>query len=159
PLLSSTVWSASPVMHGEYRRMQKLDLSNAALRFLLIGALVLTRVSAWTAAAVGAATNWLQSFVLKRWARDRADLTAPPNATDRQELLRLSAKSLPNAIFFCFQGQVTLLILTLVGSPTGVADVTALGRVAMLFSVFSITFANVLAPRFSRCQEPDRLRH
>jgi O-antigen/teichoic acid export membrane protein len=157
PLLSSSVWGVSPGLHGEYRRMQKLDLGNAALRLFLIGALTLTRLSAWLAALVGVVTNWIQSLVLRRWAREKADFLAPPNADDRRELTRLSVKSLPNAIFFCFQGQVTLLILTLVGSPTGIADVTALGRIAMLFSVFSVAFASVLGPRFARCQDPARL--
>lgn len=157
PLLSASVWGVSPGLHGEYRRLQKLDLSNAALRLLLIGALALIRLSAWLAALVGVVTNWIQSLVLRRWAHEKADIMAPPNADDRRELTRLSVKSLPNTIFFCFQGQVTLLILTLFGSPTGIADVTALGRIAVLFSVFSVAFANVLAPRFARCQDPARL--
>ncbi len=157
PLLSASVWGISPGLHGEYRRMQKLDLGNAALRLLLIGALTLTRLSAWLAALVGVVTNWIQSLVLRRWAREKADFLAPSSVDDRRELTRLSVRSLPNAIFFCFQGQVTLLILTLVGSPTGIADVTALGRIAVLFSVFSVAFASVLAPRFGRCQDPARL--
>jgi hypothetical protein len=64
---------------------------------------------------------------------------------------------LPNTLFFCFQGQVTLLILTFVGNPTGIADITAIGRLAAMLAVFSVVFANVLAPRFARCQDANRL--
>jgi hypothetical protein len=64
---------------------------------------------------------------------------------------------MPNLVFFCFQGQIALFILALLGTPTGVADITALGRIAVLFTVFSITFTNVLIPRFTRCQDPARL--
>src|SRR5437867_497380 len=136
-----------------------IDSGNAALRLALIGVLAIERMNAFLALLVGVIGNWIQAILLRSWARDHSDPAAPVNAVDRRELLHLSAKSLPNAVFFCFQGQVTLLILTLVGSPTGIADVTALGRVAALFAVFSAAFASVLAPRFARCQDPERLRH
>ncbi len=99
----------------------------------------------------------MQFLFSRRWARDLANPAASPNADDRRELLRLSWKWMPNVIFFCIQGQVTLLILTWLGNPTGIADVTALGRIAALFVIFSVTFGSVLAPRFARCQETARL--
>jgi O-antigen/teichoic acid export membrane protein len=157
PLLSSTVHLVVPQVHGEYRRIQKLDLGNAALRLAMIGGLALSRMTATLAAAVGAVANWVQLAWLRRWSRDHADPAAPANAEDRRELVRLSVRSFPNTLFFCFQGQVTLLILTLVGNPTRIADVTALGRLAMLLTAFSAAFTNVLVPRFARCQDARRL--
>jgi O-antigen/teichoic acid export membrane protein len=158
PLLGVTAWATSAQLHGEYRRIQKLDLGNAILRLALIAAFVMMRINAILAAIAGLVSNWVQMLFLRSWGREKVEVTAPPNIEDRREILRLSIKSLPNTIFFCFQGQVTLLILTLLGSPAGIADITALGRVAALFAVFSITFANVLAPRFARCQDNVRLR-
>jgi hypothetical protein len=157
PLLASQVWGVSPLIHGEYRRIQKLDFGNAALRLGLIATLTLTRINAFLAALVAVVSNWIQVFFLRRWARERADLEAPANQEDRHELLRLSRRLLPNTIFFCVQAQVTLVILTFVGNTTGLADLTALGRIAMLLGIFSVTFANVIGPRFGRCQESARL--
>lgn len=157
PLLSITVWTAALLLHGEYRRVQRLDLGNGVLRLGLIGGLAVSRINAVLAILVNAVTCISQALFLRRWSRAIADPDSAPNNDDRRELLRLSAKSFPNTVFFCFQGQVTLLILTLMGSPAGIADITALGRLSLLFSVFSVMFANVLAPRFARCQEPGRL--
>lgn len=157
PLLASSVFGVSTQLHGEYRRMQKLDFGNAILRVALIGVLAISRMNALLATSVGVVNNWVQAFFFRRWARNRADMTAPVNKDDRRELLRLSRSWMPNIIFFCLQGQIILLILTLVGNTTGVADVTALGRLAVLFTITSVTFGNVLAPRFARCQEPSRL--
>ncbi len=157
PLLKSSVHLVVPQLHGEYRRIQKLDLGNAALRLAMMAALAVSRMNAALAAAVGAAVNWVQLAWLERWSREHADPAAPVNAEDRRELVRLSWRSFPNTMFFCFQGQVTLLILTLVGNPTGIADVTALGRLAVLLTAFSAAFTNVLAPRFARCQDAERL--
>ena len=157
PLLGVTAWATCAQLHGEYRRIQKLDLGNAALRCALIGLLSLTKINAILATMVGVVGNWVQVTLLRRWAHEKIQVAAPPNAADRRELLWLSQKQLPNAIFYCFQGQVTLLILTQFGNPTGIANITALGRIALLFTIFSITFANVLSPRFTRCQDPKRL--
>jgi hypothetical protein len=157
PLLASSVFSVSTQLHGEYRRMQKIDFGNAALRLALVGILAVSRMTAILAASVGVVSNWVQAFFLKHWARNRADLTAPPNDDDRHELQRLSMHCLPNTLFFCFQGQVTLLILTLFGNRIEIAEISAIGRIATLFTIFSVVFTNVLAPRFARCQESARL--
>lgn len=157
PLLGISVWTAVLLLHGDYKRVQKQDLCIAGLRVGLVGALALSRISAVLAAAVGLVNNVIQATFVRRWARTIADPQASKNLNDRRELLRLSRKSLPNTIFFCFQGQITIFILTLLGSPTGIADITALGRLALLFSVFAVMFGNVLVPRFARCQNRNRL--
>ena len=157
PLLSSSVFSIVPQLHGEYRRMQKLDFGNAALRLVMIGTLAISRMNAWLAASVAAVTNWIELFCNRRWASDHADSMAPTNSGDRHELWRLTKSWGPNVLFFCVQGQVTLLILTLVGTATNIADITALGRIAALFVVFSTVFNNVITPRFARCQDASRL--
>ncbi len=157
PQLQATVMRVVPQLHGEYRRLQHLDLGNALLRLALIGFLAISRMNAWLAAAVGAISSWVQMIVTRRWASEHLETTAPIHADDRRELWRLSLRQLPNTLFFCFQGQVTLLILTLVGNPQGVADIGALGRLSMLLTAFSAAFSNVLAPRFARCQDSSRL--
>ena len=157
PLLGSSVWGVSPQLHGELRRIQSLDLGSSALRLLLIAALTLGRMTALLAALVGVIGNWLQVIYLRRWAQDHVETSAPANSEYRRELLRIPLQSFPNTIFFCFQGQVTLFILTFFGNPAAVADITALGRIAVLFAVFSAVFANVFAPRFARCQDPHQL--
>jgi O-antigen/teichoic acid export membrane protein len=158
PLLGASVWGVSPQLHGEYRRMQRLDLGNAALRALLIGALALSQITALLAALVGVVGNWLQAIFFRRWAYEHVEAHAPVNGGDRRELIGFSRQWLPNIIFFCFQGQLTLLLLSFFGSATDIADLTALGRLTVLFTVFSTTFNSVLAPRFTRCQDSAKLK-
>ncbi len=157
PLLGVSVWNVCLQMHSQYRRMQQLDLGNALLRAGLIALMSVTRMNALLAATVGVVGSWVQMIYARRWARGLANPTAPVNAEDRRELIRLSLKSLPNAVFFCLQGQITLLILTLVDNPTGISDITAIGRIAALFAVFSAIFISVIGPRFAQCREPARL--
>jgi len=157
PLLQFTVFNASLQLHAEYRRIQKLSLGSAVLRCALIVGLVITRINALLAALVGVISNWFELIFARRWAREKANPLAQTNAEDRRELMKLSWRWMPNLVFFCFQGQITLLILAFMGMSGGIADITALGRIATLFTIFTVTFSNVLAPRFARCQDPARL--
>ena len=157
PQLGSTIWSNTLLLHGRYQSVQRLDLSNGLLRLAIISGLAISRINAVLAAIAGTVTYLVQAIFLRRWSRELADPAARPNPEDRRELIRLSLKSLPNTVFFCLQGQITLLILTFTSNPTGIADLTALGRLALLFAVFSVMFANVLTPRFARCQDAARL--
>ncbi len=157
PLLKTGILRVVPELHGEYRRIQMLDLGNAILRAVSIGILALSRMNAVLVASVAVVTHWIAMFVLGRWAREHVDFNASTNADDRRELWRLSVRVFPNTLFYCIQGQVTLLILTLVGNRAEIADVTALGRLSSLMLVFSQAFSSVLVPRFARCRDPDRL--
>jgi O-antigen/teichoic acid export membrane protein len=158
PLLSSTVHALAPQLHGEFRRIQGLDLSTAVLRVLLIGALAASKITALLAVMIGVIGNWLQAIFYRRWAHQHADPEARPIPEQRRELIGYSLQWLPNLIFFCFQGQVTLLILSLFGSSSAIADLTALSRIAVLFTAMSAICTTLFAPRFARYQEHAALK-
>jgi hypothetical protein len=64
-----------------------------------------------------------------------------------------------NAIFYCLQGQITIFLISFfAGRASAVAEVGALGRLAMVFSVLSNLLTNVFAPAFARCHDPRKLR-
>lgn len=157
PLLGSSVFGVSLQLHAQYRRMQKLDLGNAVLRLALVAVIATMSMGTLPIMVVGVVGNWVQFLYTRRWGSEYTSLAMGRNEQDRRELLKLSIKALPNTCFFCFQGQVTLLILTFLGTPTGIADITALGRLAALLTVISLVFSNMLAPQYARCQNPDQL--
>ena len=58
-----------------------------------------------------------------------------------------------NAVFFCLQGQITIFLISFFGSrATSVAEIGALGRLAMIFAVLGQLLTNVFVPAFARCQ-------
>jgi hypothetical protein len=87
------------------------------------------------------------------------DLDAPPDPEDRQEIVRLIKHLAPNAIFYSVQGQITVFLISIFAHrASSVAEVGALGRLAMIFAVLSNLLTNIFVPAFARCQEPRRLR-
>lgn len=158
PQLAASVFVVCLQLHGDYHRLQRLDLLNAVVRLVAVGILVTTRVSALAAVAVSIVTNWIHLVGTRTWAARKANLAACTNQTDGRDLASLSRRSLPNALFFCVQGQIALAILAVTGNPSNVADFSALGRLAPLLAVFSAAYVNILAPEFARCQDGPRLK-
>ena len=157
--LSLGVLVVVPRLRSDIKRIQSIDLIGAIARFLALVALMFLFLNAAVAIAVVSATWLLQYLILRNYVAGAIDLDAPQNAEDRQEIIRLTKHLAPNAIFYCLQGQITVFLISLFAShATSVAEVGALGRLAMIFTVLSNLLTNIFVPAFARCQEPRKLR-
>src|SRR5947207_13244660 len=157
--LSIDVFSVVPRLHSDIGRIQKIDFTCAIVRFLLIVGLIYLFTIAGLAVAIASATFLLQYFLLRAYAAKVVDLSADENPEDRREIVRLIKSLAANAVFYCFQGQITVFLISFFARQTSsVAEVGALGRLAMIFTVLANLLANVFVPAFARCQERRHLR-
>jgi len=156
--LSNGVLSVVPRLQSAIGKIQTIDLTGAVARLLAIVALMYLFLNGAVAIAIGSATLLLQYWMLRRYVAGVIDLNAPENAEDRVAMVGFIRSQAANAIFFCLQGQITVFLISIFGRKvSSIAEVGALGRLAMIFAVLSNLLANVLAPAFARCQEPMRL--
>ena len=156
--LTVGVLSVVPRLHSDIRRIQWIDLTGSVARLVLLGALLFVFLNAGVAVAVGAATLLLQYWMLRKYAAGVVNLHAPENEEDRNAMRGFIRNQAANAIFFCLQGQITVFLISFFGRANSVAEVGALGRLAMIFAVLTNLLTNVFAPAFARCQSPRRLR-
>jgi O-antigen/teichoic acid export membrane protein len=77
---------------------------------------------------------------------------------EMKAIWRRTLPQIPSTVFYCFFGQVSVLIIALLGQDAQVAEVGALGRLSLLFAVATSTMATVVIPRFSRISAPQLLR-
>ncbi len=156
PLLTATVLKETALLLGNYRKVQVAEFATSAVRLMCV-----LGMAAWLTSLLGVAFagigNWVQWLIYHRRANEEVDKVAVTNRAYRKRILAISMPMLPNVLFYCFQGQITFVLLTLFGTTTSVADIAALGRLATLLSVFGAVFHSVLAPRFSRCQDTRQL--
>ncbi len=156
--LSLGVLEVIPRLRSDIRQIQVIDFSGSLFRLTVLLALAFTFLNAATAAIVGAITLLFQYFLMHRYAAGVIDLHAQENAEDRKAMTGLICKQAPNAIFFCLQGQITILLISFFARRSGsIAEVGALGRLAMIFTVLGSLIINIFAPAFARCQEKRRL--
>ena len=158
--LSVDIFSVVPRLRSDIGRIQKIDFTCAIVRLLLILGLVYLVATAGLAVAIASATFLLQYFLLRSYAAKVVDLKANENAEDRQEIVRLIKHLAANAVFYCFQGQITVFLISFFARrATSVAEVGALGRLAMIFTVLTNLLINIFVPAFARCQDKRKLRH
>ena len=157
--LSIGVLSVVPRLRSDIPRIQTIDLTGAMVRLLALLALIYLFLNSAVALAVGSATLLLQLWMLHRYVVGAIDLDAPQNDDDRHAMLGFIRSQAANALFFCFQGQITVFLISIFGRQiSSIAEVGALGRLAMIFAVLSHLLANVFAPAFARCQQLRKLR-
>lgn len=138
-------------------RLQQIDLLAAGCRlaFLLIASVILldASIALFTATAAFA----IQWSLLRSWARNSIAWSEPPDEQMRGEILQIVRRQAPNSIYFCVQGQLAVWLISVFGNAQRVADIGALGRLAVIFTVLGSVMSSVIIPRFARCQEPNLL--
>lgn len=153
------VLSVVPRLHSEISRIQTIDLTGATVRLILLAGCVFLFLNAGVAIFVSSLTFGLQYWMLRQYAAGVVDLKAPENAEDRAAMIGFIKNQAANAVFFCLQGQIAVLLISIFGNhASSVAEVGALGRLAMIFTVMGQVLTNIFVPAFARCQEREKLR-
>ena len=157
--LSLGVLDVVPRLRSDIARIQSIDLTGAIARLLVLVTLMYFFLNAGVAVAIATATLLLQYAMLRKYVAGVIDLDAPENAEDRAAMFGFIRKLAANAVFYCLQGQITVFLISFFARRTSsVAEVGALGRLAMIFAVLSNLLTNVFVPAFARCQSARKLR-
>ena len=153
------VLNVVPRLRSDIGKIQFIDFAGAAVRLVLLVALMFVFLNTAVAIAVSGFAIFIQYLLLRRYVAGVIDLKAPENLEDRRAMIGFIRNQAANAIFFCFQGQITVFLISFFARhPDSVAEVGALGRLAMIFVVINNLLTNVLVPAFARCQDARKLR-
>jgi hypothetical protein len=148
-----------PRLRSDISQIQKIDLTGAIARLIVLVSCALLFLNAGVAVFVGSMVLLLQYWLLRRYAAGVIDLNAPENADDRSAMIGFIKSQAANAVFFCLQGQITIFLISFFGrSAASVAEVGALGRLTMIFTVLGQLLINIFVPAFARCQSARKLR-
>ncbi|MEO5722133.1 MAG: polysaccharide biosynthesis protein [Chthoniobacterales bacterium] len=157
--LSLGVLAVVPRLRSDVSRIQKIDIIGALARLVVLLGFALVFLNAGIAILVGAAAFLLQYWLTRRYAAAVIDLHAPENEDDRRAMIGFIKNQAANAIFFCLQGQITIFLISFFGTrASSVAEVGALGRLAMIFAIIGQLMTNIFVPAFARCQVASRMR-
>ena len=115
----------------------------------------------WTFHAVNAFTCLLISLAAIAYvslsyyfrARKLLGVAGHPVAERHKAIIHLALPIMPNTIFYAFQGQIALILITLFGHVSAVASVGALGRLGQIFLLFGQMSPLLLEPYFARLPE------
>jgi len=80
-----------------------------------------------------------------------------PNLKVRKSILGTVKRILPEAIYYSISGQITIWLLSIFGSTTSLAQIGALGRIAMIVNLVAVLSSTLITPRFARLPNSYRL--
>jgi O-antigen/teichoic acid export membrane protein len=135
-------------LHGRYTQSYRAEVGGTLLRLLVAGLMVVTgQLGAWLGVAASAAASGL-STALSRSARPAA---APAESLRlyRRQILRYLLPTLPSALYFSVQGPLVVWLSATFGSTRTLAEVGALGRLALIVGIFSGLTGVVFLPRLA----------
>lgn len=141
-----------PRLYSKIDKLQQLSLLSSGSRFLFLIGGSLIFLNALVGAFSSTVASGLQNLMLWFSVKDTIDVKSEINKEDKIEILKIVKTQAPNTIFYCIQGQVTIWLITLFGNTANIAEVGALGRLAVIFSLITSIMTNIVLPSFSRTQ-------
>ncbi len=148
-----------PRLRSEIKFIQWVDFAGVVLRLAALLIVALLLLNAGVALTISTVVIFIQYLMLRRYSARVIDFHASQNSEDRAAMLGFIRSQAANAIFYCVQGQITVFLISFFANRTSsIAEVGALGRLAMIFTVLTNLLTNIFIPAFARCQNRDRMR-
>ncbi len=146
-------------LRQQVKRMQALVFSGVLPRLALIALFAaMGLLNAPLAVAAGTVALAVQFWLLEHWVRPQISWSAPPDAEFRKDILAIVKRQAPLTIYFCLQSQIGIWLISIFGNVHRVAELGALGRIGMIFTILASTTSAIIIPRFARSQDLPRLR-
>lgn len=155
--LSNEVLFAVPRLKSNIHQLEKINLYFGLTRLVILLGAYFTYFNAVIALFASTIGSGLQKFLISSWVKKDIDIEAPICKQDRINILNVIKTCLPTTIFFCIQGQIGIWLITLFGNTQNIAEVGALGRLEVIFSLINSVTLNIISPKFARFQSRNAL--
>ncbi|SFH06415.1 lipopolysaccharide biosynthesis protein [Pontibacter chinhatensis] len=95
---------------------------------------------------------WASALFILQKSKHIRDQSAELNSNYKSSLFRYLRLNWHNALFFSFQGQISIFLLGLLGTTSNLAEIGALSRFTIVYTVLLALVSNIIGPAFGRCQ-------
>jgi O-antigen/teichoic acid export membrane protein len=151
--LSGTLLEIAPKLHQSIAPMQRFQVESSVGRVVLLCLSVVIFPWASIAVLAGSLPQLWSNWRLRKLTATYADNSQPADPEVRREILNKVKRLLPDAIYYCFACQFAVWLISFYGSTAAVAQLGALGRLAVALSLFSVLFSSLVLPRFARLND------
>jgi O-antigen/teichoic acid export membrane protein len=148
--LSSGLLETPVRLHQDVSRLQAQQIKVSLLRAGLLCVFIFVfPIAAMALICAGVAQAWGNQR-LKVLSLSYMTRTGQIDSKVHAEIVGIVKRKLPDGIFYVLSGQISLLLISIYGSTTAVAEVGVLSRLALLLSVVGAVVSILLVPRFAR---------
>jgi hypothetical protein len=158
PVTSSKFLPVTLRIAGNLKSTQVMELSAALLRCGLTAIVLLVGWrQVYPAFLATVASIWLHAWLARRGVTRVVGVAAASEA-QRAEVWGFVRALYANHIFFCVQGQIVTWIVSITSGVTEIADIGALARLTIFFSIFGAMFHYTVLPNVASTQCPRLVR-
>ncbi|MCY2687952.1 lipopolysaccharide biosynthesis protein [Salinimicrobium sp. TH3] len=148
--LSGSLLEIVPQLQQKIMELQKIGLKASFIRLGILGfALFFFPFTIVAMLAFGLSQLWA-NIRLRDLANSYIDAARKSNIAVREEILKMVKRLMPESVYLVISGHITVWLISFFGDTAAVAQVGALGRLAMVLSIFTILFGTLVSPRFAR---------
>jgi O-antigen/teichoic acid export membrane protein len=137
-------------LHQAIPALQRNQVEVGVGRLLLTGITLFAFPWAFVAIIANGIPRIWGNVKLRKIADGFVDKEQTVDEEERKEMLKVIKKILPASVYFAFSGQITIWIISIFGKTLTIAQIGALSRITVLFSLFSTLITALVIPRFSR---------
>lgn len=157
PSTTTAILNTAIRLKAQIGAIKASEIVGASLRFVLVGITLVagfrTAFAFVVAGSVGAVAHL---FVVKKLARPL--LLGETTEYSYRKELKSSVQSLyANHVFTCIQAQLAMWIIAFLAGSSEVADLGALSRLAVLFTVIGAPLTYLVMPSFAKIECPKEL--
>jgi len=156
--LSDTLLEIVPKLHQDILPLQKNQLSVGIGRLILTGLTIF--IFPWTFVAILASgiPRIYGNIKLRKISESFVDKEQTSDPIVQKVILKVVKRNMPGAIYYCISGQISIWLISLFGNTTSIAQIGAIGRIAIMLGIVNTLFSTLVVPRFSRIQnQPEKL--
>lgn len=148
--LSDSMLEIAPKLHQDIPELQKNQLKANIGRLVLTLSSVFFLPFAPIAIIANGIPRMIANIKLKKIADKFIDNSQKTNKEVKTRILQIVKRVLPGDIYNIFSTNITVWILSFVGSVGAIAQVGALFRIGAVLSLLTIVFNTIIVPRYSR---------
>lgn len=155
--LSDNLLEVAPKLHQDIAKLQKNQVAAGIGRFFMTTiSLVLFP---WTFVAIlgNGIPRILANIRLRKISLEYADSQQKSDPIIKKEIISVVNRVLPGSIYYCISGQITIFLISILGTTNSIAQAGALSRLAVILSVFGVVHGTLIVPRFARIPNNSRL--
>ncbi|MCC9599951.1 hypothetical protein LOC67_05210 [Stieleria sp. JC731] len=148
--LSTKIFEVAPKLHQSIKPLQNSLIGTGLLRMVMTAGFLITAPFGFLAILATGISQLFCNWRYRQLSLRYADFHQTEDPTVRSNIMRIVKRSFPGAIYISFLGQINIWLISFFGSTDAVAQIGALGRLALLIAVFQSVFNILIVPRFSR---------
>jgi O-antigen/teichoic acid export membrane protein len=148
--LSDSLLEIIPRLHQDIKPLQKNEAEVSLGRLIISGLFLFICPYTFIALIATGIPRIYGNYKLRKISARFVDISGGADDIVQKAIVRSVRQAMPIAIYYCLSGQISIWLISFLGTTSSISQIGALGRLAVVFNLFSTLFTTLVVPRFSR---------